>query len=906
MNKKVCLLAFGLLAGASSAATAVVWSDEDGVTATKEPAYFYTYADSTEGAWVDETDVNGAKVIDLFAPMGKTSATAGFGFGWKQDASYKDVAISLSTYKGVCMAYEAKQPFRIDFKQSTILDYNYYGAEIPAAASPKKLFVAFADLAQGWKSATTKAWAVASQTGVQFSYKNTHANSTKVEENEVIIHSFTLADECPSKAPNITEGFAGYNKGTITLAEGAVHTMNMPEVFEDADGDDLTITVKIVSENKSVVLVDSTAYTGKSTIQFTTASNPQGPATVTLTAKDPTNKTAIFTFTIETEDTENLPVAKNSSYEVKEDSVLKVGLSDALVKKYGFDADGDAIKLILLTEPEHGKLSNVNEDYGTFVYTPDPDFYGTDVFTYMFAEVDDETRVSENEGICTIKVINVNDEPEVEVVAKTFVYGEEEKTFGDTLVVDEDFEDFTISIPKANFKITDADGDDDYKIVAKNTGVYNSEVTVGEDDYVITVTAKKDSNGTSRLSLVVTDPGTSIPTPIAVIKVNPVADPITPVADSYKVYQDSVTKIDAKKGVLANDLNPDKDTVAAAVLDFEPEHGKLTLNKDGSFTYEAETDYEGEDYFTYKIENADGTFSKPMMVTLEVLYKNKAPKIVAGVMDTVNVRLDSLREDFNVFSYKKAEIITWFEDDETLPSKLTFTATSKDSTLNVSFSTVGALQVKSVKDVCGDVSFTLTAKDEKGATTDMEVTANLECVNDKPTLIADTAYFAAEGDTLKYDLNGVATDVDGDTLIFKAVDNTSLAGYFELSQVGDTLILVKKNIAKLIDGMEFVITVKVADPTMANAASPTSLTGKLVLKIGNDPKTSIKPVIASAKMNWQGAIQANRGMAAIFDMQGRVIWKSALPVSESEIRAAAASVQGRKVLRVNQQTFTIK
>ena len=73
------------------------------------------------------------------------------------------------------------------------------------------------------------------------------------------------------------------------------------------------------------------------------------------------------------------------------------------------------------------------------------------------------------------------------------------------------------------------------------------------------------------------------------------------------------------------------------------------------------------------------------------------------------------------------------------------------------------------------------------------------------------------------------------------------------------------------------------------------------------PPVSIKPVIAAApKMNWQSAILANRGVVALFDMQGRVMWKAKLPVSEADVRNAAAQVQGRKILQVNKQTWTIK
>jgi hypothetical protein len=72
------------------------------------------------------------------------------------------------------------------------------------------------------------------------------------------------------------------------------------------------------------------------------------------------------------------------------------------------------------------------------------------------------------------------------------------------------------------------------------------------------------------------------------------------------------------------------------------------------------------------------------------------------------------------------------------------------------------------------------------------------------------------------------------------------------------------------------------------------------------PAVGIHAIAAAPKSGWQGAILADRGVAAIIDMQGRVMWKSKLPVSEADVRNAAAQVQGRKILRVNSQTWTIK
>ncbi len=907
MNKKFAI-AFGLLSMASvaSAATAVVWSDDENEKVTKAPAYTYSF-DYGTGASVDSTDVNGAKVLDFVAPSTTSGKSgAGYGFTWTVNTSYKDVVTSLSAYKGVCLVYEATAPFRVDFKQSTITDDNFYGMEMVATTGVKKSFIAFSALKQGWTSTKTVAWSAASQLGMQFSYKDSHAKAAKSESNEVILHSLTLADECVTNAPNVKEGFAGYNGGSLELGEGKVHEIVLADVFEDADGDDLKITVAITSENKSVVLMNTgTSFTLNDVLQFTTASNPDGPADVVITAADPTNKTAKFSFTFTTTDVANAPVAKNSSFKVNEDEILKVGLSNRLTQ-YGSDADGDDIKLVLVGSTKNGEL-DFDEDNGIFTYTPNPNFFGFDTLTYKFVEVNDPTSESEV-ALGIIEVVNINDEPVVEVLAETFVDAEgNELAFGDTLTVDEDFEAFTISIPKASFAISDDDGEDDYRILAKTSAVFNAELTADADNYIIEVSAKKDSNGIGRLSLVVADPKVSIPTIIAYVKVNPVADPITPVADTYVMLQDSLNKVPAKTGVMANDLNPDKDTTAIAVLDVPAEHGVVVLEKDGSFTYEPEEGYVGEDVFGYKIESADGTKSKLTVVTLNVVRRNKAPQIVEGVQDTVSARLAALKEDFTTIPYyKKAELQSWFVDDSTAATALKFTVRSEDSLLAPVITSTGILQIKSVKNACGDASIILTAADARGASTDLVLNASIECVNDKPTITNDTLYIASDWTSSEYDLNKLAYDVDGDELIFTVTETATNKEYFEWSVDGSTMTLSLLEGATLKDGYSFVFNMKVADPTMAEAASPTTLGAKLTVIVGKKPSDAIRPVVARATQSWQGAIQANRGMAAIFDMQGRVIWKSALPVSESEVRAAAASVQGRKVLRVNQQTFTIK
>ena len=71
-------------------------------------------------------------------------------------------------------------------------------------------------------------------------------------------------------------------------------------------------------------------------------------------------------------------------------------------------------------------------------------------------------------------------------------------------------------------------------------------------------------------------------------------------------------------------------------------------------------------------------------------------------------------------------------------------------------------------------------------------------------------------------------------------------------------------------------------------------------------KTGLMPVFAQPKNTWQNAVMAKRGTVKMLDMQGRVIWNAKLPVNPAEVNNASAQVQGRKILRVNNQTWTIK
>ncbi len=887
MFKKFGLLFAGLIAGnAFAAASATVWSIADGAGTVPPSGGWYKYAnDGAVATMSTVTDVG--KSIDITVNASKEASSGGMGVGLAKN----DGTVDLSAYAGVCLTYSATQKFRLDVKTSGITDYDYNGMILPAHSKQDTTYIPFSKLAQeGWGDAVS--FDASDVQAFQFSYKQSLYADTKTTKNTIVVSSITLGSSCTNHPPVLTSAYAAINGKTVDIAEGATHEIPLADVFVDEDGDDMTFTVKMSGAENAVELLETEkTFTAKDVLHFTTVANPEGDVDVTITAKDTRGNTKALSFTFHTEDVENAPVAKNFSFEVLEDSLYKSSIS-ARLTAFGFDADGNKITAVIVTEPAHGTLDVASN--GIFTYVPEKDFNGKDSFTFKFVESETTAALESNIATCTITVTPVNDAPVVSFSGEVFESGDKEYAYGDTLEVDEDFTAFSILVSATDVSVTDIDGEDDIVINAKSSGVVTTKLTADDGIYIIEVSAIKDANGVAKVSLAAGDHQITKSVVICYVKVNSVIDPPTVKSDEYTIPQDSLFKVSAKNGVLANDLNPDSVEVTVA-LDAEAEHGTVTLDEDGSFTYESDAGYEGEDYFGYVIKYGESGVTEMGIVTINVVYKNKAPTIVEGVLDTVGTRLAKLTEDFTVAKkYTKEEVLSWFEDDQNKASELTYSVRSEDKLLAPSIAS-GIITIKAVKDACGDVEVIVTAKDKDGAATDLVIPASISCVNDKPITTSDTIYIDSDSAfVVTVNLLDYVNDPDGDSLVYTPGGNTRLI----LSTEGDSLTISAIERVKYAMGTVVAVSVKVSD-------GPTFSTLVLYVKLGAAP-AAIKPVIAAPKSTWQNAILANRGVAAMFDMQGRVMWKQKLPVSEAEVRAAAATIQGRKILMVNKQSWTIK
>ncbi|HEV2755660.1 MAG TPA: cadherin domain-containing protein, partial [Actinomycetota bacterium] len=102
-------------------------------------------------------------------------------------------------------------------------------------------------------------------------------------------------------------------------------------------------------------------------------------------------------------------------------------------------------------------------------------------------------------------------------------------------------------------------------------------------------------------------------------------------ADNYSTDEDETLNV-ASPGVLANDSDADGEPMMATLVT-GPSNGDVTLQPNGSFSYDPDPNFNGADSFTYSANDAQVS-SIPATVTIDVLSINDAPTATAQVISS--------------------------------------------------------------------------------------------------------------------------------------------------------------------------------------------------------------------------------------------------------------------------------
>ena len=161
----------------------------------------------------------------------------------------------------------------------------------------------------------------------------------------------------------------------------------------DTDGDSLTFSIATDPSNGQVALSESGA-----SFVYTPVPDFYGEDSFSYKASDGSLQSPANVVTVVVSGVNDEPIAIGQEVTGAEDEVQTITLS-------GSDPDGDTLRYVLASEPSSGTII-LNDT--TVTYTPNPDFKGTDAFSFT---VSDGFSTSTAAAI-SLEGIGINDAPE--------------------------------------------------------------------------------------------------------------------------------------------------------------------------------------------------------------------------------------------------------------------------------------------------------------------------------------------------------------------------------------------------------------------------------------------------------------------------------------------------------------
>jgi uncharacterized repeat protein (TIGR01451 family) len=353
-------------------------------------------------------------------------------------------------------------------------------------------------------------------------------------------------------------------------------------------------------------------------LEYTPPADFVGIDSFTYAVADPEGATALVTVTVTVTAENDFPVADDDVYSIDEDGILSIAPPGLM----GNDSDVDGDPLGTLLDSPAGSGSAAISVDGSFTYTPDPDFFGSDSFTYRLEDGVGGFAI----GAVDIEVLPVNDGP----VAVDDV----ESTLGPRAVnvvvlandvdVEGDFDLSTVSIvvpPTKGTALAGPDGTVDYT---------PTEGEQGSDAFVYRICDLSALCDVATVTMGLMGPDA--------------------VDDAASMAEDSGPLTVHATG---NDTDPDANLdPSSAAVHTPATSGTAVANGDGSFDYSSDPDFNGTDAFEYRVCDLLAACDVAT-VTITVSAVNDVPVAVddpVGVDEDVaaGVTFDVLANDTDV------------------------------------------------------------------------------------------------------------------------------------------------------------------------------------------------------------------------------------------------------------------
>ena len=468
----------------------------------------------------------------------------------------------------------------------------------------------------------------------------------------------------------------------------------------------------------------SYSVSAKSLAGFVLLNGQVSPQTINIT----TNSTIFVDFKY---CKNNPPVAIDDSYSTAEDTVLTIAAPGVLSNDT--DADGDSLTAIQVSGASNG-LVVFNSD-GSFVYTPNANFHGSDSFTYKV----NDGKVDSPIATVHLTVTSSNDIPDAVDDNKTLA---------------EDDPDTIIDVVAND---TDIDGDT-LMVDSIGSAAHGTASLIGG---VVSYQPNLNYHGADSFTYTISDGHGGSDTATVYITVSSGNDKPDAVDDNKTLAEDDP---DTNFDVLANDTDVDGDTLGVTGIG-SAAHGTASLIG-GVVSYQPNPNYHGTDSFTYSISDGHGG-TDTATVYITVTSTNDKPDAVDDnktlAEDDPDTNIDVLANDTDI-------------DGDTLV--VTGVGTAGHGTTSL---VGGVVSYQPDPNFHGADSFTYTISDGHGGTDTATVYITVTSSNDKPDAIDDNKTLAEDDPDTLIDVLANDTDVDGDTL---AVDSIGSAAHGTASLIG--------------------------------------------------------------------------------------------------------------------------
>jgi VCBS repeat-containing protein len=357
---------------------------------------------------------------------------------------------------------------------------------------------------------------------------------------------------------------------------------------------------------------------------------------------------------------EGTPTATGDDYTATEDQTLSVTDPANGVLANDSDPEGDDLEAILTQTPDHGSLS-FNGD-GTFDYTPDADYNGPDSFVYAA----EDPNGNRDDATVQLTVEAVNDPPRITTNDGVTVDRNGTTTLTTAALDASDIDDAPSAL---TYTVTTAPSHGTLQNTASSATIGSGGTFTQADLENGDIAYQHDGSDTAsdEFTFDLTDDDGAGPTgntfAITVQEGTPTAT-----GDDYTATEDETLAVtDPANGVLANDSDPEGEDLTA-FLSQTPEHGTLTFNRDGTFEYTPDSDYNGPDQFVYAAEDPNGNRNEAT-VQLTVEPVNDPPRVATNTGTSV--------DNGGTRTIATTDLSATDVDDE--PSALTFTVTDGPS-----------------------------------------------------------------------------------------------------------------------------------------------------------------------------------------------------------------------------------